>query len=144
LVIDLFQRLNFEQSFLKPFFKELLSAKFYKNNLSKVSGRRARDRDRNSSRPRRNLRPSRLRPRLQKTGLETRLETETKSRASVTGNHLSSCHPRSFFSLNICMHLYEDFLCHAYGNQSLCKPCKKSIQFQRSCRFHPNIPSTNW
>jgi len=46
---------------------------FIKNNLCKVSRRRARDRDRNPSRPRRDLRPSRPRPRprLQKTGLET-------------------------------------------------------------------------
>jgi len=56
---------------------------FIKNNLCKVSRRRARDRDRNASRPRRDLRPSR--PRLQTTGLETRLETETKSRDSITG-----------------------------------------------------------
>ena len=34
------------------------------------------------SRPRRDLRPSR--PRLQKTGFETRLETETKSPDSIT------------------------------------------------------------
>ena len=51
--------------------------------------RRARDRDRNPSRPRprRDLRPSRPKPkpRLQKRGLETRLETETKSRGSITG-----------------------------------------------------------
>jgi len=39
--------------------------------------------DTKSSRPRRDLKPSR--PRLQKTGLETRLETETKSRDSITG-----------------------------------------------------------
>jgi len=61
---------------------------FIKNNLCKVSRRRARDRDRDPSRPRprprRDLRPSRPRPRLQKTGLETRLETETKSRDSIT------------------------------------------------------------
>jgi len=58
-----------------------------KNNLCKVSRQRARDRERNASRPRarRDLRPSR--PRLQKTGLETSLETETKSRDSITGYH---------------------------------------------------------
>ena len=37
--------------------------------------------DTKSSRPRRDLKPSRL----QKTGLETRLETETKSRDSIAG-----------------------------------------------------------
>jgi len=62
---------------------------FIKNNLSKVSRRRARDRDRNPSRsrPRRDLRRSRPRPRpkLQKTGVEPRLEAETKSRDSITG-----------------------------------------------------------
>jgi len=51
---------------------------FTKNNLCKVSRQRARDRDRNPSRPRRDLRPSR--PKLQKTDLET----ETKSRDSIT------------------------------------------------------------
>jgi len=56
---------------------------FVKNNLCKVSRRRARDR--NPSRPRRDLRPSR--PRLQKMGLETRLETENKSRDSVTDEY---------------------------------------------------------
>jgi len=35
-------------------------------------------------RPRRDLRPSRPRPRLHKMGLETRLETETASRDSIT------------------------------------------------------------
>jgi len=44
---------------------------FIKNNLCKISRRRYRDRN-----------PSR--PRLQKTSLETRLETETKSRDSIT------------------------------------------------------------
>jgi len=57
---------------------------FIKNNLCKVSRRRARDQDQNPLRPRRDLRPSR--PRLQETSLETRLETETKSRDSITGN----------------------------------------------------------
>jgi len=62
---------------------------FIKNNLSKVSRRRARDRDRNPSRPRprRDLRRSTPspRPRLQKTGVEPRLEAETKSRDSIIG-----------------------------------------------------------
>jgi len=40
------------------------------------------------TRPRRDLRPSR--PRLEKMGLETRLETETKSRDSITGRHYCS------------------------------------------------------
>jgi len=56
--------------------------------MRKVSRPRTRDRDRNRSRlrPRRDLRRSRPRPRprLKKTGLETRLETETKSRDSIT------------------------------------------------------------
>jgi len=56
---------------------------FIKNNLCKVSRRRVRDRDRNPSRPRRDLRPSRPRSRFQKTGLET----ENKSRDSITGLH---------------------------------------------------------
>jgi len=55
---------------------------FIKNNLCKVSRRRARDRDRNPSSLRQDPRPSR--PRLQKTGLETCLETESKSRDSIT------------------------------------------------------------
>ena len=48
------------------------------------------------------------------------------------------------FSLNIYLHLYEDSLHYAYGNQGRSKPCKKSKQFQRSCRFQLNIPSVNW
>jgi len=71
-----------------------------KKNLSKVSSRRSWDRDRNPSRPRRDLRPSRLRPRprqrLQKTGVETRLETETKSRDSITGEHSLHCSEKWF------------------------------------------------
>ena len=60
---------------------------FIKNKLCKVSRWRARDRDRNPSRPRRDLKHSRPRPWLRKMGLETRLETETKtkSRDSITG-----------------------------------------------------------
>ena len=85
LATDLFERLNFEQSFFKTvFLRNSFLQNFIKNNLCKVPRRRARDRDRNPSRPRRDLRPSR--PRLQKTGLETRLETETKSRDSTTAN----------------------------------------------------------
>jgi len=58
--------------------------KFVKNSPCKISRWRARDRDRNHSRPRliQDLRPSRAR--LQKTDLETSLETETKSRDSIT------------------------------------------------------------
>jgi len=43
-----------------------------------------------SPRLRQDLRPARPRPRprLQKTGLETRLETETKSRDSITGERI--------------------------------------------------------
>jgi len=52
------------------------------NNSCKISRLRARDRDRNPSKPRRDLRHSRLR--LETTGLETRLETETKSVDSIT------------------------------------------------------------
>jgi len=59
---DLFERLNFEQSFFKTVFLRNSLQNFIKNNLCKVSRRSARDRDRNPSRPR----PSR--PRLQKTG----------------------------------------------------------------------------
>jgi len=59
---------------------------FIKNNLCKVSRRRARDRDRNPPRPR-----------LQKTGIETRLETETKSRDSITaGNPCVEHYPRVY------------------------------------------------
>jgi len=54
---------------------------FIRNDLCNVSRRRAQVRDRNPSRLRRDVRPSR--PRLQKTGLETRLETETKSQDSI-------------------------------------------------------------
>jgi len=61
---------------------------FIKNNLCKLSRPRARVRDRNPSRQRRDLRPSRPRPRLEKTGLETRLETETKSRDSITDQYV--------------------------------------------------------
>jgi len=84
LATDFFERLNFEQSFFKTVFERNSLQNFTKNNLCKVLRRRARDRNRNPSRPRRDLRPSRPRMRLQKTGLETRLETETKSRDSST------------------------------------------------------------
>jgi len=67
--------------FLKPILRSSFSQNFIKNSLCKVSRLRALDRDRNPSRQRRDLRPSR--PRLRKTGLET--ETETKSRDSITG-----------------------------------------------------------
>jgi len=71
LATDLFERLNFEESFLKPFFKQFLLAKLHETNLYKVSRRRARDRDRNPSkpRPRRDLRPSRPRPSLETPSL---------------------------------------------------------------------------
>jgi len=59
---------------------------FIKNNLCKVSRRRARDRNPSRPRPRRDLRPSRPKLRLQKTVLKTRLEAETKSRDSITGS----------------------------------------------------------
>jgi len=85
LATVLFEQLNFEQSFLKTVFKELL-AKLHKNHLCKVSRRRARDRD---------LNPSWPRPRLQRMGLESRLrQTETnttdrdRSRDSITNNHV--------------------------------------------------------
>jgi len=54
-----------------------------------VSRWRSRDRDQNPSRLRWDLRPSRPRSRLQKTGVETCLKTETKSRDSITGCSLS-------------------------------------------------------
>jgi len=78
LATDRFEWLNFEQLLYKSVFKELLLARLHKkNNSCKVSRPRARDRDRNPSRPRRDLRPSRPRPRpiLEKT--------ETKSRDSI-------------------------------------------------------------
>jgi len=78
LVTDLFERLNFEQSFFKTvFLRNSFEQDYIKNNLFNISRRRARDRDQNPSRPRpkRDLRPSR--PRLQKMGLETRFEIET-------------------------------------------------------------------
>jgi len=57
LTTDLFEGLNFEQSFFKTVFqRNAFLQNFIKNNLCKVSGRRARDRDRNPSRPRRDLR----------------------------------------------------------------------------------------
>jgi len=75
---DLFERLNFEQSFFKiVFLRNSFLQKFIKNNLCKVSRRRAQDRNPSETRP--------SRPTLQKTGLETRLETETESRDSITG-----------------------------------------------------------
>jgi len=60
---------------------------FIKNNLCKVSRRRARDQDRNPSRPRRDLRPSRPtpRPRLQKTGLETPSLVQGIEAGGITG-----------------------------------------------------------
>jgi len=73
LATDLFERLNFEQSFFKTVFLSNSLQNVIKRNLCKVSRRRARDRDRNPSRPR-----------LQKTDLETRLETEAKSRDNIT------------------------------------------------------------
>jgi len=79
LATDLCEWLHFEQSCFKTVFLRNSLQNVIKNNLCKVSRRRARDRDRNPSRPRprprRDLRPSRPRPRLQKTGLETHLET---------------------------------------------------------------------
>jgi len=87
LATDLFEPLNFEQSFFKTVFqRNSFFQNFIKNNLCKVSRRRARDGDRNPSkpRPRRDLRPSTPRPRLKKTGLDKRLETKTKSRDSIT------------------------------------------------------------
>ena len=104
LATDLFQRLNFEQSFFKTFlfFINSFLQNFIKNNLCKVSRRRARDRDRNPSRPRHDLRPSRPRPRLQKTGLETRLETETKSQDSITSNR----HQRIYVTNQLMDNLY--------------------------------------
>jgi len=57
LATDLFERLNFEQSFYKTvFLRTSFLQNFMKNNLCKVSRRRARDRDWNPSRPRRDLR----------------------------------------------------------------------------------------
>ena len=50
LVTDLFERLNFEQSFFKTVFQRNSLKNIIKNNLCKVSRRRARDRDRNPSR----------------------------------------------------------------------------------------------
>jgi len=85
LATDLFERLNFEQPFFKTvFLRNSFLQNFIKNNLCKVSRRRARDRDRNPSKPRRDLRPSR--PRLQKTGLAT----ETKSRDSITVENIKT------------------------------------------------------
>jgi len=52
---------------------------FIKYNSCKVS--RLRARDRNPLRPRQDLRHSR--PRLEKTGLEKRFQTETKSQGGV-------------------------------------------------------------
>jgi len=74
LATDLFERLSFEQSFFKTVvLRNSFLQNFIKNNLCKVLRGRAWDRDQNPSRPRRNLRPSK--PRLQNTGLLTRLET---------------------------------------------------------------------
>jgi len=100
LLTDLFERLNFEQSFFKSVFqRNSFLQNFINNNLCKVSRRRARDRDRNASRPRRDLRPPR--PRLQKTGLETHLETETKSRDSITGRGTKHFETQSCFLVQI-------------------------------------------
>jgi len=62
---------------------------FIKSYLCKVLRLRARDRDRNPSRlrPRRDLGLSR--PRLQETGLETRLEIETKFLDSITASSIT-------------------------------------------------------
>ena len=91
LATDLFEWLNFEQSFFKTvFLKNSFLQNVLKNNLCKVSRRRARDRNRNPWRPRRVLRPSRRR--LQKTCLETGLETETKSRDSITVTYTQCYH----------------------------------------------------
>ena len=75
---DRFERLNFEQLLSKSILRSCFLQDFIKNNTCKVSRARARDQDRNPSRPKRDLRHSR--PRLEKT----RLETETKSRDSIT------------------------------------------------------------
>jgi len=69
-----FERLNFEQPFFKNvFLRNSFLQSFMKDDLCKVSRRSARDRN-----------PSR--PRLQTTGLET----ETKSRDSITGFRTTS------------------------------------------------------
>ena len=69
LATVLFEQLNFEQSFLKTVFKELL-ATLHKNHLCKVSRRRARDRD--SKKRVSRVVSGRLRPTRQtETGLET-------------------------------------------------------------------------
>ena len=78
--------------------------------MCKVSRPRTRDRNRNRSRPRprQDLRRSRPRPRLKKTGVETRLETETKSRDSITGVYTLSLDRH--FRLWVNLLAFYDFL----------------------------------
>ena len=62
---------------------------------------------------RRDLRPSRPRPRLQKTHLETRLETESKSRDSITANNSDRKFDMHYIELYIfALELYLNSLNH--------------------------------
>ena len=82
------------------------------------------------SRPRRDLRHSR--PRLEKTGLETRLETETKSRDSITGLHNRTSQR---LKNNVRYHCVEQrLICkiHAYDSISERDPCHIKITPQHN------------
>jgi len=88
LSTDRFERLNFEQLLYKSLFTQLLLARLHKkNNSCKVSRPRSFETE-TDTRPRGDLKPSS--PRLEKTGFETRLETETKSRDSITATRQES------------------------------------------------------
>ena len=65
-----FERLNFEQSFFKTVFLWNYLQNFIKNDRCLVSRRRARDPDRNPSRPRRDLRDSKKRVSRPRRSLE--------------------------------------------------------------------------
>jgi len=80
LATDLLERLNLEQSFFKTVF---LTNSFFqyliKNNLCRVSRRRVRDRDRNPSRPRRDLRDRDSKKRVSRHVSRPRPSLETPS-----------------------------------------------------------------
>ena len=111
--------------------------------MRKVSRPRTRDRDRNRSRPRRDLRRSR--PRLKKTGLETRLETETKSLDSITVFFFQMLCSELIFhflafilSYHLNLSLFEAFQFHARTSHPLKKvPLEKSGSLYLGDLFSP-------